>query len=237
MAEWELLLSSCTTHSLGVTTHLMRNERNWNKAKWIFESDGALRDIYIQDTSKSDWEQLISFLNSKYDLEFGVDKQNSTDKIDFGFVQKIWNDETGELETKSLTIDLNGIVIKSYFFCPEQIEFDIKPSELKSESELNTIIDFMQSISKAVKKQSILTDENNARFPLIKVDYENGIEKVLSKNEMIRISKKAGIYNGWFSRVKAKIFPKPITQEELEYMAMESACKPYELVSQKENVW
>jgi len=214
----------------------MKTERNWNKAKWIFESDGALRDIYVQDVNESDWKKLIAYLNSKYVLEFGTDKDSSSNKIDFDFIQKMWNDETGELETKSLTIDLNGILIKSYFFSPEQIEFDIKPSEIKSLSELNQILEFMSSISKMIKKQVTLTGENQAEFPLIKIDFQNESEKILTKKEMIRISKKAGIYNNCFSRIKDLISPKKITIEELEYKAMESACKSFEPVQKEKNV-
>ncbi len=215
----------------------MKTERNWNKAKWIFKPDGGLKDIYVQDIDSTDWQKLIEFLNSKYNLIFGVDKENGTNQIDFDYVQKMWNDETGKLESKSLTIDLNGVTVKSYFFCPDQIEFDIKPAEIQSESELDSILDFMQSISKVLKKQSTLTDENNPEFPLIKIDYDKGIEKVLTKSEMIEISKKAGIYNNWISRIKGFFFPKPITNEELEYMAMESACKPFEPVPKEQNVW
>ncbi|MEZ7496062.1 hypothetical protein QO206_11210 [Leeuwenhoekiella aequorea] len=215
----------------------MKTERNWNKAKWIFESDGALRDIYVKDVNESDWKKLIDYLNSEYTLEFGIDKERNSNKIDFDFIQKMWNDENGELETKSLTIDLNGILIKSYFFSPEQIEFDIKPSEIKSLSELNRILEFMTSISKVLKKQVTLTGENQAEFPLIKVDSQNGTEIVLTKKEMIRISKRAGIYNGWISRIKNLISPNKIIMEELEYKAMESACKPFEPVEKEKNVW
>ncbi len=229
--------NSRTNHSRDVTTHLMKTDRNWNKAKWIFESDGTLRDIYVQDVNESNWEKLIAYLNSEYILEFGIDENRSSDKIDFDFVQKMWNDETGKLETKSLTINLNGVLVKSYFFSPEQIEFDIKPSEIKSLTELNWILEFMTSISQALKKQVTLSGENQAEFPLIKVDFQNGMEKILSKKEMIRISKNAGIYNDWFSRIKNLIFPKKTTMEELEYKAMESACKPFEPVEKEKNVW
>ena len=54
---------------------------------------------------------------------------------------------------------------------------------------------------------------------------------------MIRISKKAGIYTNWFSRIKNLISPNKITMEELEYKAMESACKPFEPVQKEKNVW
>jgi hypothetical protein len=44
----------CIKHYL-VTTHFEMN-REWNDIKWIFEHDGSLRDIYIQDVSLSDWD-------------------------------------------------------------------------------------------------------------------------------------------------------------------------------------
>ena len=214
----------------------MKPDRNWNKAKWIFKPDGSLKDIYVQDVDSTDWNKLIEFLNSEYNLIFGIDNENGTNRIDFDYVQKMWNDETGKLETKSLTIDLNGVIVKSYFFCPEQIEFDIKPAEIKSESELNLVLDFMQSISKCLKKQSTLTEENQAEFPLIKVDYENGIEKVLTEKESEKIWKNSYLNIGWFKRFKNKYFAKR-TAEDYEYLAMESACKPFEPVPKENNVW
>ena len=39
----------------------MKTKRNWDNAKWIFESDGTFRDIYVQDVNESDWEKLISY--------------------------------------------------------------------------------------------------------------------------------------------------------------------------------
>lgn len=212
-------------------------EKNWNKSKWIFESDGSLRDIYVQNVNESDWRKLISFLNTDFKLKLGNDPDNSSDKIDFDFIQKMWNDETGTLESRSLTIDLNGIIIKSYFFCPEQIEFDINPREVKSLSDLNQVLEFMLGVSRVLNKQVTLTWENQAEFPLIKIDYEKGLEKILTKEEMLSISKRAGIYVSWIVRLKKMFFPTKISLEELEYKAMESACKPMEPVSQEQNVW
>ena len=54
--------------------------RNWNDIKWIFEPDGSLRDIYVQDVTLSDWEELIDFLNLNYDIKFGEDEQNQIEK-------------------------------------------------------------------------------------------------------------------------------------------------------------
>lgn len=209
-------------------------KRNWNDMKWIFESDGALRDIYIQDVDEIDYRRIINLLNSDYKLKFGNKNDN---QIDFEYIQKVWNDETGQLESKSVTIDLNGISIKSHFFIPEQIEFDIEPKQINQLSDLNLVLKFMTDISKAVTKQVTLTDENRIEFPLIKVDSQRGKEIILSKREMMKISKKNGIYPNWFSRIKNLIFPKKLTLEQYEYEAMESAWKQFEPTPKEKNVW
>lgn len=166
------------------TYHTFLNKlRNWKNIEWIFEKDGALRDIYVQNATILDWQNVVDLLNSEYKLTFGVCEDNLIDKIDFEFVKIMFADETGELETKSATIDLNGITIKCYFFLENQIEFDINPAEIKTELEFNMISNFMKSISLKLEKQITLCGENQPEFPLIKIDTKSGVEKILSEKE------------------------------------------------------
>ena len=51
---------------------------NWDNIHWIFKPDGLLRDIYIQETSLSDWNKVIDILNSEYDLTYF--SENKIDK-------------------------------------------------------------------------------------------------------------------------------------------------------------
>ena len=209
-------------------------KKNWEDIKWIFEPDGALRDIYVQDVGQSDYRKLINLLNSQYKLKFGGEYSN---QIDFDYIQKMWNDETGKIETKSLTINLEGITVKSHFFIPEQIEFDIQPRQIIQLSDFDKVLNFMENISKVVGKQVTLTNENRIEFPLIKIDSKKGIEIILRKDEMIKISKKAGIYVNWFGRIKNLLFPKKFSREEFEYEAMKSAFEQFEATPKERNVW
>jgi len=209
-------------------------KKNWQQVKWIFKSDGALRDIYVQDVDQSDYRKLINLLNSEYKIKFG---EKNSPQIDFSYIQRMWTDESDELGSTSLTIDLGGVLIKSHFFIPEQIEFDLAPRQINQLSDLNLIIDFMSAISKTIKKQVTLTNENNAVFPLIKIDFLKGIEIVLSEKEMIQISKAAGIYPHWFTRIKNVLFPKKLTAEDFEYEAMKSAFAQFEPTPIEENIW
>lgn len=151
---------------------------HWEYIKWFFEDDGALRDIYVLDSTISDWEKLIDFINRNHTLKFGEDNANQIDKE---YVLAYWEDKTHEMESKSIRIDLKGIHIHSYFFSPYQIEFDIDPKEIKSIKEFETIQKFMVSISKTINKPIILTDENCHEHPWLKIDLEKGIHEIQPK--------------------------------------------------------
>jgi hypothetical protein len=210
--------------------------RNWNNIEWIFEKDGALRDIYVQNATISDWEKVVDLLNSEYQLTFGIYEDNLNDKIDFGYVKTMFADETGELQTKSVTVDLNGIVVKCYFFLENQIEFDINPTEIKTETEFNKITDFMKSISSKLEKQITLCGENQPEFPLIKIDSKNGIEKILTEKETKNLWKKSDQNVSGFTKLKLKIIMKYFPRL-LKKRLLESATKPYLATERKKNVW
>ena len=210
--------------------------RNWNNIEWIFEKDGALRDIYVQNATISDWEKVVDLLNSEYQLTFGVYEDNLIDKIDFGYVKTMFADETGQLETKSATVDLNGIVVKCYFFLENQIEFDINPTEIKTESEFNKITDFMKSISSKLEKQITLCGENQPEFPLIKIDSKNGIEKILTEKETENLWKKSDQNVSGFTKLKSKIIMKYFPKI-FEKKIMESANSEYKSTPKEKNVW
>lgn len=210
--------------------------RNWNNIEWIFEKDGALRDIYVQNSTISDWEKVVDLLNSEYKLTFGVYEDNLTDKIDFGYVKTMFADETGELETKSATIDLSGIVVKCFFFLENQIEFDINPTEIKTQSDFNKITDFMKSISLKLEKQITLCGENQPEFPLIKIDTKNGIEKILTEKEAQNLWKKSDQNFSGFTKLKSKIIMKYFPKI-FEKKIMESANSEYKSTPKEKNVW
>ena len=210
--------------------------RNWKNIEWIFEEDGALRDIYVQNATISDWQNVVDLLNSEYKLTFGIWGDNLTDKIDFEVVKIMFADETGELEIKSATIDLNGIIIKCYFFLENQIEFDINPAEIKTELEFNKISNFMRSISLKLEKQIILCGENQPVFPLIKIDTKNGVEKILSEKEAENLWKKSdkniSLYVKLKSNIIMKYFPKLF-----EIRILESGNKEYKATPIEKNAW
>ena len=85
-------------------------KRNWDDIKWIFETDGALRDIYVQEVSISDWEKLIDLLNEKYSVKSVITcEERNQNQIDKEHVIKFLTDETGEMDSPFVSIDIGGI--------------------------------------------------------------------------------------------------------------------------------
>lgn len=207
--------------------------RNWNDIKWIFEPDGSLRDIYVQDVTLSDWEKLIDFLNLNYDLKFGENEKNQIDK---DYVIKFLKDETGEMESKSLKIDFNGVNFHCYFFLPDQIEFDIDPREIRTVTDFESIEKFMISISKMLKNQVTLTGENSPEFPLFKIDFEKDLNIVLTEKEATELSNRQNSVLAELSDIKTKfmmrLFPKT-----LENKILKGANEPYRPTGKDKNVW
>lgn len=210
--------------------------RDWENIKWIFEKDGSLRDIYVQNVEISDWEKLIELLNSKYKISYGNEEKNCSNQIDLDYVKKMFADETGKLEMKFGRIDLNGILIVCHFILEEQIEFDICPTEINSIHELNLILEFMKSVSKKLNKKITLCGEMEPEFPLIKIDTKNGIEKILTLKEARNMRKKTNQNVSKFTKLKLKILMKYFPKT-FEKKILKSANSEYKSTSEEKNVW
>ena len=197
----------------------------------MFEPDGSLRDIYIQDVSLSDWDELIDFLNKNFNLTFG-DKN----KIDKDYVLKYLQQTNRQNACQPLFINLEHIKVHCYFFHPEEIEFDIDPKEINSITDFELIETFMVSISKALGLQVTMTEENSPKFPLFKVDVKNGINKVLTVEEANRLRSKINTISiqikNLTTRLKMMLFPK-----QFEKQIIASANKEYKPAKKEKNVW
>ena len=206
-------------------------KRDWNKIKWIFEPDGSLRDIYVQDISLAEWEKLIDCLNENFSLTYA-----NTHKIDKAEVLNYLQSTSGELERKFVTINLGGIRINCHFFLPQQIEFDLDPKEVNSLSDFELIETFMKKISETLQEQVTLTAENNPEFPLFKVHTKNSINKILTEKEAEELSGTSNAISNQLTllwlRLKLKFF-----RRQFEKRLLESAAEVHRPTTKNKNVW
>ncbi|WP_273129482.1 hypothetical protein [Bacillus weihaiensis] len=136
----------------------------------IFYKDGSLRDIYILNTDKYDWNKFLNLLqSSQLNLNLLID---GTEKNDVNLhIDDVINisDEKNAL----IIIDLNGIKIHCHFFCIEEIELDINPKEIVNSYSANLVFEFMRNISSKLEKEVFISPENMSEYRLITI-YPNG---------------------------------------------------------------
>ncbi|MBF9254650.1 hypothetical protein I2I11_15200 [Pontibacter sp. 172403-2] len=212
-------------------------KRNWEDIKWIFEPDGSLRDIYVQNVSISDWEKLIDLLNENYPLKYGITGEaRSASQIDKQDVISFLTDRTGEMYCRSTTVDVGGVHANCHFFLSEQIEFDIDPKEISSVEDFEKVEKFMQSISWALEQQVTLTDENTPEFPLIKVDVVKNTHKVLTRKEVQGLQGNENTLINQIADLKLNLEMKLFTKDFEERILM-SANEPYSSTKRNQNIW
>lgn len=205
---------------------------NWENINWIFKPDGSLRDIYIQNTSIEDWGKLIDLLNSAYNLKYF-----SESKINKDEVLKFLKDETGEVERGTVSIEIENIKINCHFFLIEQIEFDIEPSEIKTKSDFEKVLSFMSLISSTLKKQITLTGENEANFPLVKINKEESVFKIITEKEIEKY------YNKNNSKIKDSVnvlkfsFLMRFFPRFMKNRILRSANEPIKATKLNDNIW
>src|ERR1700761_9336950 len=99
---------------------------NWKQLRdEIYYLDGSLRDIYVHNTTKSDWVKWSAYINENYKVVFFFfdedGEEQSSNKIDIEKAFNFWNENDEEYPCH-VSIFLGDIVIKAYFFGQEEIE-------------------------------------------------------------------------------------------------------------------
>lgn len=128
----------------------------------IYFSDGSLRDIYVLNSSRADWEKWMDFVNENYKVDFKYfddkDELICSNKIISEHIFNLWDGVSDSIV--DATIYLKEILVKCYFFTDEEIENDITPNEVENLEDHNQILDYLKSVSKILNKEIILTNEN-----------------------------------------------------------------------------
>jgi len=210
---------------------------SWSEINWIFEPDhGTSRDIYVQETSIKDWENLIDLINSEFSVCYDLSEgQRIKRPIDKEYTLAYLNDSTGEMESKSAAIALGNIELRTHFFCIDEIELDLNPEDINTTGDVEILLRFMQRVSQKLDKQVILTQESGSNFPNIKVDSNRDFLKVLTEKELQKYVKKPSFWDRIMmlrTRFLIKFFPKYFTKRLIR-----SANKPHETGKSNENVW
>ena len=146
---------------------------NWKYLKdKIYFSDGSLRDIFISDTTCSDWEKWVQYVNKNHHVEWYNSKTDKYEtSIDFKIIQEFWHGIIDICPTSSIFI--KEIQINVQFWGDSEIENDIDPEQINSLEDNLALITYMSEISDLLNKEVLLTPENYHEICLIRVNINN----------------------------------------------------------------
>lgn len=135
----------------------------------IYYKDGSYRDIYINNTTREDWQLWAEFVNDHYKTSFLIyETQAKTDKVDITKAFDYWNGNHDNCSTATVFVD--GIQVNAHFFNENVIEQDITPTEINTIDDHNKLVAYMIRLSKVLDKEVVLTSENKPENVLISVD-------------------------------------------------------------------
>jgi hypothetical protein len=130
----------------------------WEAIKADSAWDGSLRDIYVRQTDIADWQKLLDSLRqSKYPIVSsfsGGDEIPIPTTIDDSFFDR------QDVPRQTIAILVDAIQVNCHFFLKDEIELDIDPRQITNQSDLNSLLEFIQFVGTMTDKTTILTYEN-----------------------------------------------------------------------------
>ena len=116
----------------------------------LWERDGSLRDIYVLQTSRADWEVFIAFV-AAYPHTHAVDGEQCPI---LGAAQIF--DGPSSSSSHLLSISLGGVKANCHFFGESQLELDIEPGEVRSAGEHARVMRFVEELAMAVGRPALI---------------------------------------------------------------------------------
>jgi hypothetical protein len=139
----------------------------WSDVEKDWEPDGALRDIYVQGTSEADWQRVVNAVRAK-ELPWSYSEDGEhcpmPDSVD-----EIFNRRSHVAILWAIT-PVSGIQINCHFFTSEEIEFDLTPTEIVGQPELDVVVEFVRLVGRASEKLASVCYENWPDEPFMLYD-------------------------------------------------------------------
>lgn len=123
----------------------------------LWEKDGSLRDVYVRDTTFTDWALFLS-LAGKYGYRYSYEGQNRP----LPEVEKIFTARDG---AHLLSVELGRVTANCHFFVPDEIELDLDPREIQSDADHYQVLQFLEALSEGMNKMVSVTAENAQDMP------------------------------------------------------------------------
>ena len=135
----------------------------WPDVAEDFAFDGALRDVYVFDTTADDWQAVWRAVVERYPIQAG----------DGGAVPLDVRPLLGG-ERRRMMVDPDGIRANCHFFCEGQVEFDVDPRDFTGQLAMEGLCEFIAMVGRAAGKDAVLTMENAPECVSLRYDVQSG---------------------------------------------------------------
>ena len=129
---------------------------DWAKVSDELSWDGSLRDLYVFETSESDWDTFLAALSSwPYETSFLVDGEPAElpQSASAAF-------EIRQRAAPILRVNVSGITVCAHFFTSDELELDIDPRAVSDSERLSALSEFICRLGQALGRPVVLTHEN-----------------------------------------------------------------------------
>jgi len=150
-----------------------RSPVDWEAVRADFAPDGAWRDVYVFDTSASDWQLFINMIRERrLPMRFFVDGEDAELPSDVMEIFALW-----EAHSPLLRLAVRGLDLNCHFFTEDQLELDLDP-EMIDEHRVVELVDFIVSLGDLLKKDVVVTYENVPTAEIIRYVSTTGVVSV-----------------------------------------------------------
>ncbi|MEE4244829.1 MAG: hypothetical protein V2I33_05435 [Kangiellaceae bacterium] len=130
--------------------------KQWSDIRHEFETDGSLRDIYVEDINSSVWNEFIREVKrSGYKFEFSHGDAVKELPCDLNAIKSMQ-----QTDPTTLYIWIaDNIQLNCHFFVETEIELDVSPHDIQTESAYTQLVSFLEWLATVTKGEVKLTHE------------------------------------------------------------------------------
>ncbi|WP_299775911.1 protein export chaperone SecB [uncultured Pseudoteredinibacter sp.] len=130
--------------------------KQWCDIKNEFDTDGSLRDIYVENIDSAVWNDFIGEVKrSKYKFEFSHGDVEKELPFDLNAIKSM---QQADPTTLYIWVTDN-IQLNCHFFVETEIELDVSPHDIQTESAYSQLVAFLKWLATVTKSEVKLTHE------------------------------------------------------------------------------
>jgi hypothetical protein len=130
---------------------------SWQSVSRDFEPDGSLRDIYVSPATLDDWQRTLDFLRQR-----STEPSYSLDAQPLPLPVSVAEAFSARMHASALlTFRFGSIHFATHFFTDDELEFDFCPSDICAQTDLDSLLSFVQRIGDLLARPVSITPENS----------------------------------------------------------------------------